>query len=229
MIRVEVLESSAVYMCGLAQLLPRDGIEIVGMRNVPYEEMTFSADVYLVDTDALQGLGPEASCYVSKAVQRCKVLLMTPTPDLPEQAYLDAGASGSVSKQSDPNTLVHAIRALARPPRDQFERNIQEQHPKDPVLSAREDQVLQYIARGYTHYQIARRLGISQHTVNTYVKRIREKLDVGNKADLTRAAMLRLFFQFKTDQSPGDMCPLCHSQSVTIHSWGREASFSDVA
>lgn len=68
--------------------------------------------------------------------------------------------------------------------------------PEEPVLSAREGQVLEYIALGYTHCQIALRLGISRNTVNTYVKRIREKLDAGNKADLTRAAMLRSFANF---------------------------------
>ncbi|MCW6007305.1 helix-turn-helix transcriptional regulator [Micromonospora sp. CPCC 205371] len=58
-----------------------------------------------------------------------------------------------------------------------------------PELSTREQQVLQQIALGLTHRQIGRRLGISQHTVDTYVKRIRAKLGLGNKAELTRAAL----------------------------------------
>lgn len=44
--------------------------------------------------------------------------------------------------------------------------------------------------RGLTHLQIATRLGISPHTVDTYVKRIRAQARVGNKAELTRAALL---------------------------------------
>jgi two-component system, NarL family, nitrate/nitrite response regulator NarL len=58
-------------------------------------------------------------------------------------------------------------------------------------LSPREEQTLSYIARGFTHDQIATRLGIRKSTVNTYVERIREKLQVGNKAELTRAARTR--------------------------------------
>jgi DNA-binding CsgD family transcriptional regulator len=57
-------------------------------------------------------------------------------------------------------------------------------------LSEREEQVLRQISRGLTHRQVAIHLGISRHTVDTYVKRIRSKLGVGNKAELTRAAML---------------------------------------
>jgi DNA-binding NarL/FixJ family response regulator len=56
-------------------------------------------------------------------------------------------------------------------------------------LSGRELQVLRQISRGLTHGQIATRLGISPHTVDTYVKRIRAKLGVGNKAELTRVAL----------------------------------------
>jgi DNA-binding NarL/FixJ family response regulator len=198
MIRVEVLESSAVYMCGLAQLLPRDGIEIVGMRSDPYEDLTFAADVYLMDIKALERLGPEATIYISSVVKRCKVIVMTPTAGLPVQTYLDAGASGWISKEWEPATIARAIRATIRPSEDHYGPDKPERciiHR--PTLSTREDQVLQYIARGYTHDQIARRLGISQHTVNTYVKRIREKLELGNKAELTRAAILRSFTQVK--------------------------------
>jgi DNA-binding CsgD family transcriptional regulator len=62
--------------------------------------------------------------------------------------------------------------------------------PTGPSLSDREGQVLGYIARGLTHGQIATRIGISPHTVDTYVKRIRVKLGAGNKAELTRLALL---------------------------------------
>ncbi|KOU53780.1 hypothetical protein ADK54_03590 [Streptomyces sp. WM6378] len=57
------------------------------------------------------------------------------------------------------------------------------------ALSVRERQVLRLLADGLTHDQAARRLGISRHTVDTYVKRIRAKLALGNKAELVKAAM----------------------------------------
>ncbi|MFJ5842357.1 response regulator transcription factor [Streptomyces shenzhenensis] len=55
-------------------------------------------------------------------------------------------------------------------------------------ISARERQVLLQIALGRTQLQIARSLGISHHTVDTHVKRIKKKIGAYNKADLTRAA-----------------------------------------
>jgi DNA-binding NarL/FixJ family response regulator len=214
MIRVEVLENSTIYMCGLAQLLPRGGIEIVRMHNAPPTEPTLDADVYLMDAGALAQLGLEAPHYVSEAAQHCKVLIMTPSRDFSVQDYLEAGASGSVSKESDANTLVRAIRNAFGFYEVRQEPESQGEYMMDRILSARENQVLQHIAYGYTHGQIARRLGISQHTVNTYLKRIREKLEVGNKAELTRIAMLRMFFGFQDPGGMLDLCPRCRNQTA---------------
>jgi DNA-binding CsgD family transcriptional regulator len=57
-------------------------------------------------------------------------------------------------------------------------------------LSGRERQVVELIAMGRTHQQIARALNLSPHTVDTYAKRVRAKVGLGNKADLTRMAVL---------------------------------------
>lgn len=55
-------------------------------------------------------------------------------------------------------------------------------------LTSRELEVLKALAHGMTHKEIARQLDLSKATVDTYVQRIRRKLDVGNKAQLTLAA-----------------------------------------
>lgn len=58
-----------------------------------------------------------------------------------------------------------------------------------PRLASREIETLRWVAQGYTHGQIGRRMGLTEATVNTYVKRIRSKLNAGNKAELTRRAI----------------------------------------
>jgi DNA-binding NarL/FixJ family response regulator len=56
-------------------------------------------------------------------------------------------------------------------------------------LAPREVETLRWIALGYTHRQIATRMGLTPATVNTYAKRLRAKLKVNNKAELTRMAI----------------------------------------
>lgn len=57
------------------------------------------------------------------------------------------------------------------------------------ALSPREKETLRYIADGLTHAQVARRMRVSVHTVDTYLRRIRGKYNIGNKAELTRLAL----------------------------------------
>ncbi len=58
-----------------------------------------------------------------------------------------------------------------------------------PKLSRRELDTLSFISRGFTHQQTATRMGVTKATVDSYVARARAKLKVGNKAELTIAAL----------------------------------------
>ncbi|MFJ9721545.1 response regulator transcription factor [Streptomyces sp. NPDC101209] len=57
------------------------------------------------------------------------------------------------------------------------------------TLSDRERQVLSYLAEGYTYLAIARRLNLSPHTVDTYLRRIRGKTGITNRAHLMILAL----------------------------------------
>ncbi|MFF4485317.1 response regulator transcription factor [Streptomyces sp. NPDC001544] len=58
-----------------------------------------------------------------------------------------------------------------------------------PALAPRERETLHHIAAGCTHLQTARRMGLSRHTVDAYLRRIRAKLDINTTAELTRFAV----------------------------------------
>ena len=51
-------------------------------------------------------------------------------------------------------------------------------------ISQREKEVLYYLARGYNHGYIARKLFISENTVRTHVRHIYTKLDVNSREGL---------------------------------------------
>lgn len=56
-------------------------------------------------------------------------------------------------------------------------------------LSDRELEVLGYLAEGHTYSSIARRMNLSPHTVDTYLRRIRGKAGVSNRAHLMVLAL----------------------------------------
>ncbi|GAB2998153.1 hypothetical protein GCM10023080_075170 [Streptomyces pseudoechinosporeus] len=61
--------------------------------------------------------------------------------------------------------------------------------PSRPALSPREQQILRHMTEGCTYAGTARRLGISVHTVDGYLRRIRAKTGVHTQAELIRLAL----------------------------------------
>ena len=55
----------------------------------------------------------------------------------------------------------------------------------------RELEVLQLLVHGHTYADVAGALGIAEGTVQTYVKRIYEKMDVSTKAEAALLAVAR--------------------------------------
>jgi DNA-binding NarL/FixJ family response regulator len=107
---------------------------------------------------------------------------------------LAAGAAGYLTKDSAGPEYVEAVRAVAAgsayvAPAASARRAATGGADRRTELSRRERQALTYIARGFTHQQAATRMGVSKATVDTYVGRIRTKLQVGNKAQLALAAL----------------------------------------
>ncbi|MEV6233749.1 response regulator transcription factor [Saccharopolyspora shandongensis] len=134
---------------------------------------------------------------VSRLSRSYRVLVV-----LPEQAVaqvpelLRAGALGFVGDGCDDQEFYDAIGVVARGAvyvasgsRAALIGGGAPAEPAQQVLTRREQEVLRWIADGYTHSQAARRMGLSGATVDTYVKRIRAKLEVRNKAELTRKAI----------------------------------------
>ena len=192
MIRTDILITSPIFLVGLVQTLTKAGIKVVAARTSPDQEPSWLADAVLIDVDALSS--PEDLTHLTRAAGSTPVLVLNNQRATCGSVYLRAGASGVISKCASGERIVEAVQAVtagthvgaderSRPPAT--ERTVAGCH-----LSEREEQVLRQISQGLTHGQIATRLGISPHTVDTYVKRIRAKLGAGNKAELTRAALL---------------------------------------
>jgi len=107
---------------------------------------------------------------------------------------LSAGASGYLLKQMRRNELLDALKdvhAGGSPMSSQIARKVvqnfyraetQTTDGETVELSGREREVLELLARGYLYKEIAELLKISVPTVNTYIRRVYEKLHVRSRA-----------------------------------------------
>jgi DNA-binding NarL/FixJ family response regulator len=106
---------------------------------------------------------------------------------------LSAGASGYLLKQMRRSELLDALKdvhaggspmssQIARKVVQSFRRMETESDGETVELSPREREVLELLARGFLYKEIAEMLKISVQTVNTYIRRIYEKLHVRSRA-----------------------------------------------
>lgn len=196
-----------MLLVGLVHTLTDAGIRVVAVRTSPEVEPSWLADAMLVDVDAL--LPPDDLSHITEMAKCSAVLVLNNEWATNGASYVQAGASGVISKRASGERIVGAVRAVSSgahfgPAESEDPPVIERNDAPGGHLSEREEQVLRQISRGLTHGQIATRLGISPHTVDTYVKRIRAKLGVGNKAELTRAALLGRFAGEHSGRPPAD-------------------------
>ena len=105
---------------------------------------------------------------------------------------LAAGATGYLLKETPRQELLNALQDVhsgGSPMTSNIARKVVQSFgrplatpPNADELSPREQEVLDLLARGYLYKEIAERLNISIPTVNTYVRRMYEKLHVRSRA-----------------------------------------------
>jgi len=107
---------------------------------------------------------------------------------------LRAGALGYVRKDAAPETLLAAVRSVARgrtyidPSIDRTARLTS----TDPeTLTTRETEVLRHVALGLSNRDIAAALSVSEETVKTHVTHVLAKLNVDNRAQAIVQALKR--------------------------------------
>lgn len=107
---------------------------------------------------------------------------------------LRAGAAGYVRKDADPETLLAAVRTVARGKTyidPSVARQMIEATTASETLTAREREVLRHIARGLSNRDIAAALSLGEETVKTHIAHVLSKLRVENRAQALVQALKR--------------------------------------
>jgi len=163
------------------------------------------ADVLLVDLGLPDGSGIDVIRAAHASWPACSIMVNTTFGDETNVIQsLEAGASGYLLKDSAPRSMLDEIRSLhgggspispliarqillrfraPQPPAATASPALRDARPTRATLSAREQEVLEHITKGFTADEIAQLLAVSRHTVLTYFRRIYSKLEVNSKAE----------------------------------------------
>jgi DNA-binding NarL/FixJ family response regulator len=202
-IKVFLVEDHELFASGVRTELG-EAFELVGhagsVEDAVKGVLETEPDVVLLDVHLPDGSG-------ASVVERCPNVrfLALSVSDAAEDviAVIRAGARGYVTKSISPAELADAIRRVHEgdavfSPRlagfvlDAFAGSAPPSiDPELDQLTAREREVLRYIARGYAYKEIAGELHISVKTVETHVSAVLRKLQLTSRYELSRWAVAR--------------------------------------
>jgi DNA-binding NarL/FixJ family response regulator len=196
--KVLIADDHALFAEGLAKLLEpdfevaaivHDGDELIQAMKL------HNPDLALLDVSMPKLTGVEAARKLLEIKPTCKLICVTmhSNPEFVREAFR-AGAAGYVLKRSAGAELREAIRqvmsgnAYVSPHLTKDVLSIMLQ-PRTPLLTARQREILRFVALGLSGKEIASRLNISVKTAHFHKTSIMEKLNLHTTAELTRYAL----------------------------------------
>ena len=205
-LRVVLVEDHLLFRAGVRSELD-PSLEVVGEAGTVAEAIplirALDPEVVLLDVHLPDGTGAAVIAAVVPERPGVKFLALS-VSDAAEDviAVIRAGARGYVTKSIAGAELSEAVRRVAEgdavfSPRlagfvlDAFRGSEPIADPELDLLTAREREVLQLIARGYRYKEIAARLHLSVKTVESHVSAVLRKLQLSSRHELTRWAVER--------------------------------------
>ncbi|MBA4549336.1 response regulator transcription factor [Thermoactinomyces intermedius] len=155
-------------------------------------------DLILMDINMPKVNGLAATRIIKEQFPSVKIVIVTVSDDASDLFdALKQGAQGYLLKNLKPSLWLEYLQAVAADetpmPKEIARRILHEFHTtpvpcKQSNLTQREQEILTWVAQGYSNKEIARRCLISEYTVKNHLKNIMQKLHLNNRVQLTRYA-----------------------------------------
>lgn len=181
----EIIKSSKKYSLVGAYLSCEDAFKFI-KEDIP--EIVLM-DIELPGIDGIQGTKE-----IKKIFPKTKVIMIT-VYENSRNVFdaLCAGATGYLTKNTNSDKLIEALDELqagGAPMSINIAKMVVESFKKSPdsVLTERETQVIEMLAKGSSYKSIALKLDISINTIKYHVKNIYDKLQVHSKEDAIKEA-----------------------------------------
>jgi DNA-binding NarL/FixJ family response regulator len=208
MIQIIVVDDHRLFRMGLKSAFRSDYPDICIVGEAESGEALFDvfaatpADLVLLDVNLPGGIGgAETARRLHSEYPDVKILAISGENSAETiHAMLDAGIDGFISKQKgDHDELAIAIRSIIEGV-EYFGRDIsaiifgvyvskKKTTDVTPDFSDRECEVIELCRDGLLCKEIAGRMGVSINTVNTYKKRIFQKLGINNTMEMVQYAL----------------------------------------
>ena len=206
-IKIVIADDHQLFIDGIKSILSKViGIAIVGeakngLELIKFLDQPIKPDIILTDIRMPVIDGITATRILSKDYPDIPILALSmydQEADVIEM--LEAGAKGYVTKNVEKDELVTAIQRLDNGAyyfSKNLPNNIQERFNKGyalkhQILTRRENEILELIAKGRSTKQIAQQLKVSKFTVDTHRKNIHKKLGIKSNTGLVNYVLKKI-------------------------------------
>jgi DNA-binding NarL/FixJ family response regulator len=189
-----IADDHALFRQGLRSLLALEGLEIAAeVEQASGLEAALAAnpcDMLLLDLQMEQWSMDQ----IANLSRKTAVIVLTANESVETGlTALRLGARAIVHKRFAIESLMTAIRAVAEglvwmPPAMQAAL-VGQDGPAAKKLTARESEIVRYVAIGMRNAEVAARLALSESTVKTHLTNIFQKLGIRDRIELTRYAI----------------------------------------
>lgn len=204
MIDVLVCDAQPMFLDGLARAIRQDSeLRLVAETGDAPAALaairTHHPAVALVARELEELSGDRLLAAVLRERLPTRVVLLDAEPADSTWDVLGDGAAGVLSRRASPDAVRSAVRCVARggfalcaEAQAAVAGEIRARRPREePLLSRREQEVLELIGDGLSAPDIAARLQLATTTVRTHIQRLYDKLGASERAQLIRHAMRR--------------------------------------
>lgn len=203
-IRIMIVDDHPLVRQGLSQLLGADdAFEVVATlesgREAVDAVLSLAPDVVLMDVSMPGMNGIAATRELLRRRPATRVVMLTSyAEDETVISAIDAGASGYLLKDAEPEDLIKGVRAAARgeaplaPRAARALLGARHRPANDDHLTPREEEVLALVGQGLANKQIAVQLGISEKTVKAHLTSVFQRIGVFSRTEAAIWARDRL-------------------------------------
>lgn len=204
-VKILIVDDHKMFLEGLKSILSTDKeIKVKAILTDARLVMNYldkhPIDVVLTDISMPNMDGLELSSALKNRKPSMKTLVLSTHNDpLTIQKLIKIGADGYLLKNAEKVELLKAIKTVAKG-KKYFSSEVQKKYAQSLFsgsvdntkieLSKREKEILSLVVEEYTAQEIAAKLFISQHTVNTHRKNLLSKLGVKNTAGLVKYTII---------------------------------------
>lgn len=202
-ITVLCVDDHPIVREGIVSIVEGDSdLQIVGEAETAQQAIaafhTWKPDVTVIDLRLPDRDGVEVIREIRKDFPKSRFVVLTSAEgDIDMRRALEAGAQAYLIKGVVRTELRQVIKAVYSGERH-VPANVAEKiaaHLNEPILTARELEVLQLVADGMRNKEVAARLSIGEDTVKMHLRNVMEKLEVHDRTHAVMVAVRRGFIR----------------------------------